>query len=196
MNLLELLKQESLPGLLKMSSSIWRWKWSQRKKNRRIYNEIRYTRLTSLSLKPTSSVFWLERKYQSLETPEYADNLISYLDGARTCRTITLSELSNVLHEISGKSGTQSTCSGEHDNTNSIGEHVVAFWEDFKWYLGVVEHFDEKGIPLVSYMIRWSISDSEWVFPEKAETLKLLQSKLSPEKYLLTIDVLYVLAAV
>ena len=27
------------------------------KKNRRIYNEIRYTRLTSLSLKPTSSVF-------------------------------------------------------------------------------------------------------------------------------------------
>ena len=72
----------------------------------------------------------------------------------------------------------------------------MAFWEDFKWYLGVVEHFDEKGIPLVSYMIRWSISDSEWVFPEKAETLKLLQSKLSPEKYLLTIDVLYVLAAV
>ena len=125
-------------------------------------------------LKPTSAVFWLKRKYQTWERSEYADNLISYLNGASTCRTITLSELSNVLHGISGKSGKQSTCSGEHDNTLSIGEHVVAFWEekDFQWSLGVVDHFGEKGIPLVSYMIRWSIRDSEWVFPEKAEILK------------------------
>ena len=107
-------------------------------------------------LKPTSSVFRLKRKYQTLERSEYADNLISYLNGASTCRTITLSELSNVSHGISGKSGTQSTCSGEHDNTLSIREHVVAFWEEkgFQWSLVVFDHFGEKGIPLVSYMIR------------------------------------------
>ena len=107
-------------------------------------------------LKPTSSVFRLKRKYQTLERSEYADNLISYLNGASTCRTITLSELSNVSHGISGKSETQSTCSGEHDNTLSIREHVVAFWEEkgFQWSLVVFDHFGEKGIPLVSYMIR------------------------------------------
>ena len=139
---------------------------------KRLHRE-RSRRLKS-RLKPTSAVFWLKRKYQTWERSEYADNLISYLNGASTCRTITLSELSNVLHGISGKSGKQSTCSGEHDNTLSIGEHVVAFWEekDFQWSLGVVDHFGEKGIPLVSYMIRWSIRDSEWVFPEKAEILK------------------------
>ena len=117
-----------------------------------MYSEIRYARLTSLSLKPTSSAFRLKRKCQNLETSEYVDNLISYLDGTRTCRTITLFELSNVLHGISGKSGTQSACSGDHDNTLSIGKHVVAFWEEkgFQWYLGVVGHFDEKGIPYVS----------------------------------------------
>ena len=117
-----------------------------------MYSEIRYARLTSLSLKPTSSAFRLKRKCQNLETSGYVDNLISYLDGTRTCRTITLFELSNVLHGISGKFGTQSACSGEHDNTLSIGKHVVAFWEEkgFQWYLGVVGHFDEKGIPYVS----------------------------------------------
>ena len=107
-------------------------------------------------LKPTSAVFWLKRKYQTWERSEYADNLISYLNGASTCRTITLSELSNVLHGISGKSGKQSTCSGEHDNTLSIGEHVVAFWEekDFQWSLGVVDHFGEKGFHLY---LTWSM---------------------------------------
>ena len=120
-------------------------------------------------LKPTSAVFWLKRKYQTWERSEYADNLISYLNGASTCRTITLSELSNVLHGISGKSGKQSTCSGEHDNTLSIGERssilgrkgfsVVAWCGWSLWW---------KRIPLVSYMI----NDSEWVFPEKAEILK------------------------
>ena len=149
-----------------------------------MYNEIRSPRLTSLSLKTTSSVFQLKRKYQNLETSEYVDNLISYLDGARTCRTITLSELLNVLHGISAKSVTQSACSGEYDNTLSIGEHVVAFWEEkfFQWYLGVVDHFDEKGISLVSYLIRSSISDSEWVFPQKAEILKTTTEQIIARK--------------
>ena len=120
---------------------------------KRLHRE-RSRRLKS-RLKPTSAVFWLKRKYQTWERSEYADNLISYLNGASTCRTITLSELSNVLHGISGKSGKQSTCSGEHDNTLSIGEHV-AFWEekDFQWSLGVVDHFGEKGFHLY---LTWSM---------------------------------------
>ena len=48
----------------------------------------------------------------------------------------------------------------------------------------MVDHFDEKGIPLVSYMIRSSISDSEWVFPEKAEILKTTTEQIITRKVL------------
>ena len=35
---------------------------------------------------------------------EYADNLISYLSNARSCRTITIDDLSNVVHGIAARS--------------------------------------------------------------------------------------------
>ena len=60
-------------------------------------------KLTCMSLQPTAAVFRLMRNHHKLETKEYADNLITYLDSARTCRTITLDDLSNVLHGLSGK---------------------------------------------------------------------------------------------
>ena len=46
----------------------------------------------------------------------------------------------------------------------------------------MVNHFDEQGIPLVSYMIRSSISDSEWVFPQKAEILKTNSEQIIARK--------------
>ena len=46
----------------------------------------------------------------------------------------------------------------------------------------MVDHFDEKGISLVPYMIRSSISDSEWVSPEKAEILKTATDQIITRK--------------
>ena len=50
----------------------------------------------------------------------------------------------------------------------------------------MVDHFDEKGIPLVSYMIKSNISDSEWVFPEKADILKTTTEQIIGRK--VTVD--------
>ena len=58
-----------------------------------------------MSLKPTSAVFRLKRNSRNLETREYIDNLSAYLDSMRICKTLTLGDLSNALHGISGKAG-------------------------------------------------------------------------------------------
>ena len=111
---------------------------------------------------------------------------MTYFDGAKTCRTITLSDLSNVMHGISGKSMT-ATNNGTIDTTSEtlhIGEHIVAFCNEngFQWYLGVIDHFDENDYPWVSYMIRSSLNKSEWVFPEKAEILKTTTEQIMAKK--------------
>ena len=57
---------------------------------------------------------------------------------------------------------------------------MVVFWEEkgFQRYLGVVDNFDEKRIPLESYMIRSSTNDSEWVFPKKTTTEQIITRKV------------------
>ena len=53
------------------------------------------------------------------------------------------------------------------------GEHVAAFWfaSDFQWYLGVIDDINE-GVLFVSYMIRASDRNVDWVFPETAEVFE------------------------
>ena len=53
-------------------------------------------------LQPTAAVFRLKRNYTNLSSEEYADNLCSYLCGARSCKTITIEDLHNVIHGIAG----------------------------------------------------------------------------------------------
>ena len=72
-------------------------------KVKRLYNEIRYARMSSMSLQPTAAVFRLNRNYTNLSSEEYADNLCSYLCSARSCKTITIEDLNNVIHGIAGK---------------------------------------------------------------------------------------------
>ena len=61
LNLLELLKQEKPPGPFSPAEDVTKCMkmnvMPEREKNKRVYNEIRYARLSSLSLKPTSSAF-------------------------------------------------------------------------------------------------------------------------------------------
>ena len=62
----------------------------------------------------------------------------------------------------------------QDDDPNFLpGEHVVAFWfaSDFQWSLGVIDNINE-GVLSVSYMIRASDSNVDWVFPETAEVFK------------------------
>ena len=54
-------------------------------------------------LKPTASVFCLKRNHRNLSTEEYADNLCSYLCSARSCKTVTVDDLNNVMHDIAEK---------------------------------------------------------------------------------------------
>ena len=85
-------------------------------KNKRMYNEVRYVRKTGMSLK---------RNSRNLETREYVDKLMSYLDSARICRSLTLSDLSNALHGISAKAGI--VPSFTINDPYYMGEHVAAF---------------------------------------------------------------------
>ena len=136
-----------------------------------MHNEVKYARMSCMSLKPNAAVFRLKRQYKNLTTDKYADNLIAYLNNASCCKTITVEDLNNVMRGITGRSmdgenqQNQTTDDSEipreiSDNTQlppeyQIGEHVIAFWlegNEAKWHLGVVEGL-KNGNPVVSYMI-------------------------------------------
>ena len=66
-------------------------------KNKRMYIEVRYVRLTSTSLKESAPVFRFKKDGKNLSTGNYAFNLSSYLDNTQCTSTLTLSDLSDVL---------------------------------------------------------------------------------------------------
>ena len=158
--LLEFLKKEQYPGPFTTVEEVKLFLESlleDKIKNNRLYKEIKYARMTCMSLQPTAAIFRLMRNHRKLETKEYADNLITYLDSACTCRTITLDDLSNVLHGLSGKAknGTNTEVPSSTELPFAVGDYVAAFWFDgqYKWYLGVVDNVRED-IVTVSYMAR------------------------------------------
>ena len=62
-----------------------------------MYDEVRYARISCMSLKPTAAVFHLKRNHKNLTTDKYAENLIAYLSNAHCCKTVTVEELNNVM---------------------------------------------------------------------------------------------------
>ena len=133
-------------------------------KVKRLYNEVRYARMSSMSLKPTATVFCLKRNHKNLPPEEYADNLCLYLCSARSCKTITIEDLNNIMHGIASKniaevagisiqlrsevaqSANNTDPSGNQSNFVT-GEHVIAFWcenESVKWHLGIVDALKNK----------------------------------------------------
>ena len=100
-------------------------------KNTRLYKEVRYAWLTSTSLKPTAAVFRLKRNHKKLESQEYYDNLTSYLSNVRSIKTLTLSDLKNVLHCLANKNAAPDNSEIETSIYQSdfvLVEHVIAFW--------------------------------------------------------------------
>ena len=90
-DLLERLKREEIRGPFTSEKEIRNYldsKQDEKAKNKQLYDEICYARVTCMSLKPTAAVFRLKRNHQNLTSTEYAENLIPYLNGARCCKRI------------------------------------------------------------------------------------------------------------
>ena len=201
--LLEKLKNKEFPGPFAKEDDVKNFmllNYNDDVKNKRLYIEVRYPRIICMSLKRTAAVFRPKRNHRNLRTEEYAENLISFLSNARLCKTVTMTDLTNIMHGIIGKSGIEAptpvlrdepeeeaanqTSSSSPDRSHiqyQCGEHVIAFWLEgntAKWYLGVVEGISDGKI-LMSYMSRADTKGKSWTFPQAAE---VLQS--SPEQIL------------
>ena len=112
-------------------------------RQRRMKKEVKYDRMSCTTVKESHALFRLKKNHADLDAEEYADNLISYLDNARSIKSITLTDLNNVLHGLTMTPFLKS----DVENTNSfvVGEYVAAVWfEDttYEWYLGVIEHIN------------------------------------------------------
>ena len=84
-NLLELLKRYKFQGPFVSEDEVMKYmalKIDDKIKNTRLYNEVRYARMTCMSLKPTAAVFRFKRNHDNLSIEEYSQNLISYFSSA------------------------------------------------------------------------------------------------------------------
>ena len=177
---LEFLKSQVIPGPFTNTDQVSNFMKScddEKVKTDRMYKEVRYARMTSVSQKETAPAFRLRRSGKYLSADEYAENLCQYLDDAKGVSTLTLSDLNNVLNGLKGDSEVE--VSLEDSNKLSIGEHIASFWivdSKSEWCLGVVEGYkgDEY---VVSYLKRSDKVGCHWVYPDEADvhTTKLDQ---------------------
>ena len=119
-----------------------------------------------------------------MESSEYAQNLIQYLDQSRSITNLTMGDLRNVLTGLNGSifNNNQMISNPSHNNATIDGflcvEHVVCIWHDeqnnrLNWYLGVVDNdVGNQDIVNVSYMKRTDKRGLRWLFPEEAEILE------------------------
>ena len=102
---LEFLKSQHIPGPFTSNGEIQAFMTScveSKEKNNRMYREVRYARITCLSLKETSSVFQIRSGGKNLLTQDYADNLCQYLDDSSVVSTLSMSDFNNVLTAMHG----------------------------------------------------------------------------------------------
>ena len=103
---LENLKQQEIPGPFTSSKDVLDYMSScpdSKEKNKRMYLEVRYARESSCSLKRTAIIFKLKNRGKNLNTEDYATNLCHYFDSAKSCSTLTLADLNNVLTGLKGE---------------------------------------------------------------------------------------------
>ena len=187
--LLEMLKKEDIPGPFTSETEIREYivtASEDSEKNKRMYNEVKYARISCMSLKPTASVFRLRRNHKNLPTEEYAENLISFLNNARCCKTLTVDDLNNVMRGIVSRSTNDENDVNDTTDKQSleslscnedafkVGDHVIAFWiegNETQWYLGFIDGMVGDN-PLISYMKRTDKIGRSWTYPESAEILE------------------------
>ena len=101
-----------------------------------------------------SLIHYSDLKNSDLDAEEYADNLVSHLDNARSVKIITLTDLNNVLHGLT----MAPLFKNDMESMNSFvaGEYIAAFWvEDttYEWYLGVTDDIQPNNTSVVSCFI-------------------------------------------
>ena len=88
----------------------------ENEKNKRLYVEMRYARVSSSTLKETAIIFRLKRNGRNLTTQEYADNLIKYMDDTESMNTLALADVNTVLAQMVDNDGnceTEEPCEDE-----------------------------------------------------------------------------------
>ena len=108
----------------------------ENEKNKRLYVEVRYERVSSSTLKETASIFRLKRNGRNLTTQEYGDNLIKYMDDTESMNTLTLADLNTAFAQMAGNDGnceTEEPCEDEVIlNTISSCHFLLSFLPYFK----------------------------------------------------------------
>ena len=151
-----------------------------KEKNHRLYVEVRYAKNTSLRLNHSDSVFRLRRDNKNLSSEEYSENLKTYLGSARKIKTISISDLSDVI-VIAKITGKKSTCDNEEvSNTESLlkpGEHVAVYWVEeantVVWYLGIVEEVGKDNRAKILLLKRSDKKGLNWIIPDEPEKLNV-----------------------
>ena len=152
---------------------------------------VHYAKLTCTNMKP-SSLLRLTKNSKSLESHEYGDNLMEYLETAQCVRNITLTDLTNVLHGLTAKqTATTETALSvtPHSSASAsprvdpykVGEHVAATWWDrteCKWHIGVVDSVDTCGNVAVSYLVRSDTKGIAWVYPEDSQVFPTVHEQI------------------
>ena len=77
----------------------------ENEKNKSLYVELRYARVSSNTLKETASIFHRKQNGRNLATQEYADNLIKCMYDTESMDTLNLADLNTVLAQMTGNDG-------------------------------------------------------------------------------------------
>ena len=97
---IEFLKMENPPGSFTRCNEVFDYLDSNHTvdaNNKHIYVEVRLAKNTYLSLKPSSSIFMLKGAGRNLTSDDYTRNLITYSDNFHSEKSITITDLQNVL---------------------------------------------------------------------------------------------------
>ena len=132
---LDYLKSQTIPGPFTTAFQVHEYMSccpESKAKNKRMKMDVKYARLMCTSMNPSkAAVFRLQRNHKDLTTDEYADNLMAYIDTARSCKNITMTDLNNILFGIaSNVSPLDFSISGrsEEETNFMVGDHIAAFW--------------------------------------------------------------------
>ena len=103
----EFIKSQSIPGPFTSKKEVQDYFMNADipdiEKRERLYKKVRYARKTSLSLPPNAAVFKLRNGGRYLETKDYAKNLSEFLDDSKCVKSLTMSDLHEVLNQIQGE---------------------------------------------------------------------------------------------
>ena len=86
--------------------------------------EVKYVKLTCLSLKITAQVFRLIRDHKYLETKGYAENVMPYLCNSRSSKSLTLDDLTKVLNGVAPTVVLDSELS---EDDTALGEQAAVY---------------------------------------------------------------------